>query len=303
MTLTLDQLQQVLTALPDPLFVITESGQYAAVIGGDDPDLYHDGGGLAGRSLYSVLPPDRARWFMAQVKSVLVQQSPRTVEYCLAGDEVEGLDASAGPAGTLWFEGRVAPLPFRIEGEAAVVWIARNVTQRHDMEEELRRIGEIDDLTGACTRHVLFNALQQRFQEFRRYRQPLSLLMFDIDLFKTVNDNHGHVVGDRVLQAVCELCREHLRESDLFCRFGGEEFLILLPQTEIEEAKVTADRLRKAVSGLSIQLDELALGVTISLGIACFSPSDERYESIIQRVDRALYAAKRQGRNRVVVQE
>lgn len=301
MNLTLEKLLAVVTALPDPVFILTESGHYAGIFGGGDPNYYHDGSGLVGSSLYDVLPRDKADWFMEQVEKSLREQRLCTVEYGLAGSDVEGLDTDRGPSGEIWFEGRIQPLPFQIEGERAVVWTARNITQRYQLEGQLRRMSEMDELTGTYNRRKLLEELEEKFREFRRYAYPTALLMIDIDHFKRVNDRYGHVAGDEVLRATARVCMAQLRDVDLLSRFGGEEFVVLLPHTGIEAALGTAERLRKAVEQNIVKQSGSDISVNITIGVSVMKDSDPGFESVIKRIDDALYEAKRAGRNRVSV--
>jgi diguanylate cyclase (GGDEF)-like protein len=297
MNLTLDKLLAVVSALPDPVFILTESGKYAAIFGGGDVNYYHDGSGLAGSSLYDVLPADKADAFLAQVKKALREKRLIVTEYGLAGSDVEGLDTEHGPEGEIWFEGRVQPLPFLIDDEQAVVWTARNITQRYRLEEELRRRSETDELTGAGNRRKLIEELELKYREFRRYGTPLSLLMLDVDHFKRINDQYGHVVGDEVLRDLVDCCKQQLREVDLFSRFGGEEFVALLPHTGLDEASETAERLRQAIEQNVTPAGEATIQVTISIGVSTLGQEDRSYESVLTRIDDALYEAKRAGRN------
>lgn len=299
MDLEVDLLREMALALPDPVFVLTESGRYAAIVGGGDAAWYNDGSHLKGLYLHDVLPDDKADWFLQQVRNTLKEDRLRTVEYVLAGDEVEGLDSQAGPVGPVRFEGRVQPLSVPYQGERAVVWVARNITRRHELEGELRRMSETDPLTGIFNRRKLVEQLEQRFRELRRYGRQTALIMFDIDHFKAINDRFGHGAGDDVLCRISSLCLEQLRDVDLFCRVGGEEFACLLPGTDLSGATPVAERLRRAISDNPVRCGLEDLDVTISAGVSAFSSIDPSAEDIIRRADDALYAAKRAGRNRV----
>lgn len=112
------------SALPDPVFVLTESGRYAAIIGGQDRQHYHNGAHLVDFTIYDVLPKAKADWVLEQINLTLTKNQLRIVEYGLAGCEVDGLDAQVGPDGEIWFEGRIQPLPTLIKNERAVVWVA-----------------------------------------------------------------------------------------------------------------------------------------------------------------------------------
>lgn len=292
------QLEEVLASLPDPAFILTRSGLYAAVYGGSDLRYYHDGSGLIGSRLDDVLHPDKAHWFLEQIALALTKRTLHVVEYGLAGRDVKGL-SDEGPADTIWFEGRVQALEFTVEGEAAVLWVASNITARHQLEEQLRSLSETDPLTGLFNRRKLMQELQQQFDAYRRYRTPCSLLAFDMDKLKLINDLHGHASGDRALHTIAELCQRELRTTDIAARIGGDEFVVLMPNTELQQATILAERLR---SGFLARLPELSLeGVQASLsgGLSSMRADDLNAEEVLHRADQALYRAKSRGRNRI----
>ena len=131
----------------------------------------------------------------------------------------------------------------------------------------------------------------------RRSQTPVSLIMFDIDHFKDVNDRYGHLCGDAVLAAVGARMRDVLRGSDLKCRYGGEEFLVLLPETPLEGAKRVADTLRRELADMVVPWKDESVTITASLGVTVALPSEIDCEALIARADAALYRAKDQGRN------
>jgi diguanylate cyclase (GGDEF)-like protein len=178
--------------------------------------------------------------------------------------------------------------------------------------EETQRLAVTDSLTDLHNRRHFMNLASAAFQHARRYREALSMIMFDIDHFKIVNDTCGHACGDRVLQAVAQECRSQLRETDVIGRYGGEEFIILLPRTPARHtpttsktapppAEAVAHRLRQAVSDTIIHGENAHLSVTISLGVAEMDETCFDVETLIQHADYALYEAKERGRNRVSV--
>ena len=295
-----NSLREVLTAMPDPVFIITETGRYAAFFGGSDINYYHDGSPLVGLSLSDVLPSAKVEEFLSQIAICLRDQCLVTFEYGLSGPDVAGLDHDRGPSGEIHFEGRISPFSGLIGGERAVVWVARNITKRYLLEEQLRHSSETDVLTGAYNRRRFMSEITRLLTEFQRYQQAASLILLDIDHFKQINDVLGHQAGDRVLCQVCHVCREQLREGDIFARFGGEEFVVLLPHTSLTAAIATAERLRLSVVALAEERPGFP-ALTISLGVGCFVDGDS-IDAIITRVDAALYRAKRNGRNRVEVQ-
>lgn len=168
-------------------------------------------------------------------------------------------------------------------------------------ELELRQLATTDSLTGAMTRRGFMREAQQAFERARRYRHPLSCIMLDIDHFKSVNDRHGHGVGDRVLRGVTASCRLVIRAVDGLGRLGGEEFAIILPETDMAAAEAIAERLRQQISETVTPTDAGALRVTASLGVATMSPNVQDVDALLRDADDALYKAKSSGRNRVVV--
>lgn len=134
-----------------------------------------------------------------------------------------------------------------------------------------------------------------------RYGTTASLVMFDIDHFKRVNDTYGHQCGDRVIQRVADVVREHIRDADIAGRYGGEEFAVLLPDTDKQGGAMFAERLRAAVEALDVMQEGEAIHCTISLGVADMTSPMDDYKMLIERADQALYESKKNGRNRVSV--
>ncbi|QDG49632.1 diguanylate cyclase [Persicimonas caeni] len=167
---------------------------------------------------------------------------------------------------------------------------------------QVERLAILDDLTGLPNRRRLFEVAEAEFSRARRYAKPLSAIMLDIDHFKKVNDTYGHAIGDEILRAVAHRCDDALRETDTIGRYGGEEFVVIMPETSLDEAsQCVAERLRTAVADASIVTDRGEVSVTISLGVAELTPADEDVDSLLNRADEALYRAKEGGRNRVEV--
>lgn len=164
-------------------------------------------------------------------------------------------------------------------------------------EAELARI---DWLTGVYNRSHFYELATHEFAIAARYDQPLAICMFDVDHFKQINDRYGHLIGDQVLRAVAQTAASQIRAADCIGRFGGEEFILLLPNTNTSSGVVLAERLRTAIADLRIQTEKGEISATISLGVAGRQPADLVIERLIDRADQALYAAKRQGRNCVV---
>lgn len=302
MAVSTELLRKMAAALPDPVFVVTESGRYLFVAGGRTVMSYDDCRRLSGRSLYDVLPPERADWFLAEIRKTLEADCVRTVEYSLGNDDVKGLETHQSPAGDIRFEGRIQPITGDCDGERAVVWVARNITRRHALEGELRRQSELDPLTGIANRRKLLEDVAEKLGMLKRYGTRSSLMMFDLDHFKSINDRFGHGAGDDVLCSVCDLCRTGLRDADLFARIGGEEFAVLMPNTGLTAAQQAAERLRQKISRAVIHHDEDEIRVAISVGVTEILDRDETVKDILRRADAALYQAKHAGRDRVVAE-
>jgi len=172
----------------------------------------------------------------------------------------------------------------------------------HKSNEEKSRFEKqaiIDGLTGLRNRHWMQQTLPRMFSRFRRSNRPISLMMVDVDHFKNYNDRYGHAAGDLVLREVSKAMCDRLRPTDRAVRYGGEEFLVILPDTGLDGAVAAAERQRKMIEGFSIQTPEgkSLPPVTISIGVAQLN-GDENASTLISRVDRALYRAKENGRNR-----
>jgi len=166
---------------------------------------------------------------------------------------------------------------------------------------ETQRMAITDPLTGVHNRRHFFVLAEREMAKIRRTGLTPSVIMLDIDRFKTINDTYGHLVGDQVLVNVAKRCRAMIRESDIFGRYGGEEFIIFLPETALPDAIRVADRMRKEVARSPIVTDTgEEIQVTISMGVSSAEGADTELEALIDSADRALYVAKCAGRNRVM---
>jgi diguanylate cyclase (GGDEF)-like protein len=167
------------------------------------------------------------------------------------------------------------------------------------MNAELRRLADLDPLTGLPNRRSLFERAERMRAHARRHEEALSLLLIDVDRFKQVNDESGHARGDEVLVAIVDAIRREVRADDLFARFGGEEFVVLLAHCPVSRAAEVAERMRARVEGLALH-HPFERCVTISIGVSHLDlTADRAFDEALERADRSLYAAKRDGRNRV----
>jgi diguanylate cyclase (GGDEF)-like protein len=166
---------------------------------------------------------------------------------------------------------------------------------------KLEKLVRTDSLTGVNNRREILSFGDKEFKRCRRYRRYFSVLVIDIDHFKHINDTFGHAMGDKTLITVAWAIKNCLRQVDGFGRFGGEEFVAILPETNLEDATTTAQRICQVINKLNIELDQQKVQVTASIGVATFNPQDSNLEEVIKRADHAMFAAKNQGRNRVSV--
>jgi len=184
--------------------------------------------------------------------------------------------------------------------------LERDLTDEKERADRVARemalLVNVDALTGLATRRAFLEQLDAMAATAQRVKQPLTLAMIDIDHFKPINDQHGHAVGDAMLMAIGAACRTAVRSNDVIGRLGGEEFAMLMPLTDQETAFRIVDRLREAVAAISIPTsDGTAVSVTISIGMAMFG--GQQIDRLLLDADRALYSAKKTGRNRVVLAE
>ena len=170
-----------------------------------------------------------------------------------------------------------------------------DITQRKMSEAEIHLLATTDSLTGIANRREFSRVLEVEMERAKRYGAPLSLLMYDLDHFKRVNDTFGHDVGDDVLRAVTEVAKANIRTSDVAARWGGEEFLVLMPQSNLAAARSAAEKLRQAIG--QCRFDKVNT-ITVSFGVTEWTPQDDS-NALLKRVDDALYQAKENGRNRV----
>ena len=182
------------------------------------------------------------------------------------------------------------------------IGIWRDVTERVQLVKDLDIMATTDHLTRAYNRRFFFDVAEKEVKRSVRKQSPLSLLLFDVDKFKAVNDTYGHHHGDEVLIGISSVCSEMLRGEDVFARFGGEEFAVLLPETGIDEATVIADRLRKLVSEHTVSDKGKTISVTISIGVASWlSGKSLDINTLLNQADQAMYHSKASGRNQVTV--
>jgi two-component system cell cycle response regulator len=241
-------------------------------------------------------PLGRVRWRMAATASSGPEQPhlpELTTVPVLANDRLAGLLALAGGPST-----RASPdaLPF-LEALAAQAHI---VLENSRLFERVRELSIRDSLTGLYNHRHILEQLTQAVERADRYQEPVSVVMADIDHFKKVNDQYGHLAGDAILRELALLLQDSVRSVDAVGRYGGEEFLLLLPHTGYEEARRLADRIRGRIQACAFRVGDRTHRLTVSMGVfSCPSPLVASAADLVREADRALYRAKGTGRNRV----
>jgi len=222
-----------------------------------------------------------------QSSDIYVHSQPAgSVEVFYNGDLPEGEDS-----------------PFLEEEQSLMHAIAERlgrIIERLRAEQLLMKLATTDPLTGLYNRRHFFELADMEIARSVRYGHPLACIMFDIDFFKRINDSYGHLFGDRVLQAMVWRCRENIRRVDIFARYGGDEFVILLPETGLKRSKLLADRLHADFQDRPLLIDGHDISITLSMGVANMSGTDDlALDILLNRADKALYAAKEKGRAQV----
>jgi len=198
------------------------------------------------------------------------------------------------------------PVEERTLGDGDLVKIGRTIFKflsggniEHAYHEEIYRLTTVDGLTQISNKRYFMETMEREVARAHRYRRALSLVMFDLDHFKRINDSFGHLAGDYVLKQLASAVKQKIRREDTFARYGGEEFAIVLPEIDKENALTFAEKVRQLVELQDFLFEGTPIDVTISMGVACVEDAADDIEALVKRSDEHLYAAKAAGRNRV----
>jgi diguanylate cyclase (GGDEF)-like protein len=193
----------------------------------------------------------------------------------------------------------IFPLRDANEKIVSICITVQDVTEIVSYENKLITMSKTDALTGVCNRRYLEDRIKEELARQKRYQRPLSIMIFDIDCFKEINDTYGHQCGDFILTSVVSTVRSSLREVDILARYGGDEFCCVLPDTPLSATHLLADRIRRDVMKSEYVFDDNKIAVTVSIGISGVDKATENSDALFKKADDALYDAKRAGRNRV----
>jgi diguanylate cyclase (GGDEF)-like protein/PAS domain S-box-containing protein len=284
------KLSAFVRALPNLSFVLDQEGRVLEVMANEPSLLFARPEHIKGRLIQDFIPPEAADQIMGGLHQALETGRATPIEYqvpVLAGGEH-------------WFEGRFALMEQDEQRLSKVILTAAEISDRRRLYQEVQRLANQDPLTSCFNRRHFMSLAEQEVQRATRYRRPLSLLMLDLDHFKDFNDLYGHQIGDRLLCALVDLCQQQLRSVDTLGRYGGEEFVILMPETVRSGAAQAAERIRAAIADLELDTAAGQLSVTVSVGVASIEPRKDptpTLDALIKRADQALYKAKSDGRN------
>ncbi|WP_067866958.1 sensor domain-containing diguanylate cyclase [Neptuniibacter marinus] len=220
-----------------------------------------------------------------------------------APGSIEGFEATL-----ICSDGRIVPIRLSAvvvdEIEGSSIGFFHDLTERHDFERQLQILSVTDELTGLFNQRHFYSVMAKELDRAKRYQRPLSIICFDLDDFKGINDSLGHLEGDRVLRTIGELTKETLRQNDIPVRYGGDEFMVLLPETGIHDAAQTAERIRTIFNAKCLYSIEkgacVNAKVSMSLGVT-ETNGTEKPDQVVQRADLAMYEAKSSGGNRTVL--
>lgn len=262
------------------------------------------------KSFFSLFPEVEEAWFRQKVESVVTlgtpsftiwEQRPYLVRF-------KNYQPITGQEEFMYQNTTILPLLATnsvVEHVCLIIYDVTNVAvNKHQLQsanDQLKHLSRTDRLTGLNNRGHWEEELKREYSRHRRYGSTAALVMFDIDHFKKVNDTYGHQAGDKVIQAVADVVRNEARDTDIAGRYGGEEFVILLPDVDSAGARLFAERLRQKTEALAVDYDGQRIPFTISLGVADLAQSSNDHQQLIEWADHALYQSKRNGRNQVTV--
>ncbi|SDB32111.1 PAS domain S-box-containing protein/diguanylate cyclase (GGDEF) domain-containing protein [Desulfonatronum thiosulfatophilum] len=280
-----EELERYFTTSLDLLCIANTKGEFIRLNPEWEKVLGYSLTELEGRNFFDFVHPDDMEDTVAAVSRLDAQEQVLNFE-----NRYRRKDGSYS-----WIEWRAFPR------NGTIYAVARDITRRKADEEKLNRLATTDSLTGLCNRRAFMQTLETELGRYRRYGKHASLLMLDLDHFKTINDTHGHAGGDEVLRYFAMLLQETVRETDLPGRLGGEEFAVLLPETKVSSALVIAERLLRKVRETVVWTHAGTASFTVSIGLGVMQPEDSTPDSLLARADAALYRAKDNGRDRVEV--
>ncbi len=229
-----------------------------------------------------------------------IREQAKIIGRVIKNGSVEGLEIKMKIGRNKPFWALISVTRIMFGGHYCLLTSFMDISEQKETESKLVNQASTDNLTGISNRRFFDEVAKKEVARSRRYKTPLSGIMFDIDWFKKVNDTYGHLAGDIVLKHLAEVAKSKLREMDFIARVGGEEFAVLLPETDIDDAIKVAERIRQSVEKSEVIFSDQVIKITISIGVSKLLPEDGKsFLTLFQRADEALYRAKQKGRNQV----
>ena len=286
-----DLIQPVLDALPVPVFFKDRQGVYQGCNKAFSAIMGKRSDELLGMTVFDLSPHDLAQVYFDADEALMAAGGEQRYEAQIQLPSGERRDV-------MFYKSVLRDPHGQVTG---LVGTLLDITERKALELRLADLAQRDPLTGLLNRRAILAHLDGLHKDRRQILQPVCLMMIDVDHFKSINDQHGHAVGDEVLRTVSQSLVAQLRDSDRVGRIGGEEFLVVLGSTDLPHAQQVAERLRHELSELTVTCVNQPLRITVSIGLAQSHTNEEDWADVIGRADAGLYEAKRAGRNRVVV--
>lgn len=272
----------------------------------------HSPSKVRGKTLFDIFPEIDAVWFKRKTDPVFKLKSPAFIIWEQRPHlfKFEAYRPITSATELMYQNITIFPLT-SLTGEVNQICIVvYDVTdeaiskQRFEAaNKQLERISRVDGLTGLYNRRYWEEMCGTEFKRAMRTGGPATMMILDIDHFKKVNDNYGHPAGDKTIKTLARIIAKAIRETDIAGRYGGEEFTIILPDTDVKSAKVVAERIRKLAEHLPVEWEDKVINFTVSVGLAEFHTSFGEYVAWIEKADQGLYEAKESGRNRVIVNQ
>jgi two-component system, cell cycle response regulator len=287
-----NKLDAFVKALPNLSFVLDEESRCLEIMTNEANLLGMERTQLLGHLISDVIPDQESRSIEDAIRLAIETRKTQLIEYKIPDP--------SGAEG--WFEGRIALMEKSSDGHSKLVFVVNEISERVQLYREIQRLANQDPLTNCFNRRHFMTLAEQELQRAVRYKRSLSLIFLDIDFFKKFNDQYGHQIGDHVLRCVVNLCKGQLRSVDIMGRYGGEEFVVLMPETSAEGALQAAERIRLEIENMKIMANAGELSVTVSIGVTSLlfnSRKTPSLDDLIKRADQALYSAKQAGRNSV----
>ncbi|KIT02730.1 diguanylate cyclase [Vibrio parahaemolyticus 3324] len=318
-------LEAILNTLPDHVFILDESGRYIESFGGTHHSKTFNAERYTGLQLSDVLSPTKADELMGFIFDVMQDNETKVVKYNLSLHDhltmqdnetkvvkynlslhdhlllpIEELEALENPE-EMWFEAIIKPVNAPENANKLVIWSVRDITKTHLLEQRLKQLSETDALTGLLNRRAFISNLDNAIIQHTKRSKTLSCLMIDIDHFKDINDRVGHFSGDHVITRIAHVCQGVIRGSDFIGRLGGEEFAVILTDTNAIQAYEVAERIRQAIQATICHVDDVEITTTVSIGVAELNSQQSNAKELLIEADKAMYYSKHSGRNQVTL--